>query len=404
MSLTYTRLRQMHFRKSLAERFRGLGRTVLVIAVFLGVYCIFVVEGIVATLANGLILFSNSQTTLTYRFSIIFAWQMVTLWLLWSLRSLIFMTSAESFFSTLPIPKRAIWSADVFIALQCYSFLWVPILVVFYMLWSREPSEMALAASVSYFVMVGVGLMLNIFLLRGEYLRAANMALPLFLLVILHPQTILGCVIMIGASVMTATPIIYTRQRSIAVAKPFTCRHPIYDRLALASSLVLPVSINVLRDTLIGRGIGLLGAFAFSLSLLAGHTHGDSLAKGLFISLVAAASAALYRLPTMIRSTVLDKLNFLAGSRRFRWRVTVFATGLPVTVFVICLAVSWEIANRALPVGVTDHVLPFYAIYFYAALFLLEGLTAILSTREMKWLLPTAHFVVTLVLLTTSLA
>lgn len=403
MSLDYLRLRQLHFKKSLTERFQGLGRTVLVIAVFLGVYCIFAAAGIIVTLANGLILFSYPQTTLTDRFSIICAWQIATLGLLWSLRSLIFMTSAESFFSTLPIPKKVVWRSDVFIALQCYSFLWLPLLLVLYMLWSREPPERALAASVSYSVMVGVGLMLNIFLLRGEYYRAVNMTLPLFLLVILQPQNLLDCVITLGASVLTAILIIFTRQRGTAIVKPRTCSRSIYDRLALASSLVLPISINVLRDPLIGRGISLLGAFTLSLSLLAGHTHSASLAKGLLIGLMAAASAALYRLPTMIRSTVFDKLNFLAGRRRFRWRVTVFATGLPVAIFVICLGASWVIANRALPVGVTDHVLPFYAIYFYIALLLLGGLITILSTRVMKWLLPTAHFVVTLILLTVSL-
>lgn len=403
MSLNYARLRQLHFQKGLAERFQGLGRTVLAIVIFFGVPCIFVIAGITVALANGLILLSYPKTTLTDRFSVMLAWQIMTLGLLWSLRSLIFMTNVESFFSTLPIPKRAVCRADVFIALQCYSFLWLPLLLVLYMLWSREPPERALAASVSYSVMVCVGLMLNIFLLRGEYRRAVNMTLPLFLLVMLQPHNLLGFVIMLGASVLTAALIICTRQRCIAIVEPFTRSRSIYDRLALASSLVLPVSINVLRDPLIGRGIGLLGAFTSSLSLVAGHAHSASLAKGLFIGLMAVASAALYRLPTMIRSTVLDRLNFLAGHRRFRWRVTVFATGLPVAIFVICLGASWEIANRALPVGITDHVLPSYAIYFYTGLFLLGGLIAILSTRVMRWLLPTAHFVVTLVLLTASL-
>jgi hypothetical protein len=171
----------------------------------------------------------------------------------------------------------------------------------------------------------------------------------------------------------------------------------------MASALVLPVSINVLRDSLVVRGACLFGAWALALTLLAGHAPGVGLATALLIGLMAVASAILYRLPGMIRSIVLNRLDFLAGHRRLRWRVTVFAAGLPVALFVICLAASWGIASYALPVGISESALPSYTLYFYIGLFVLGALTATRSDKVVRWLTPIAHFALTLILLMAAL-
>lgn len=55
------------------------------------------------------------------------SWQLVTLGLLWLLRRMIFMCDVESFLSALPISGRAVWRADLLIAMQCYSVLWLPL-------------------------------------------------------------------------------------------------------------------------------------------------------------------------------------------------------------------------------------------------------------------------------------
>jgi hypothetical protein len=271
------------------------------------------------------------------------------------------------------------------------------------MLWNRQPPTQALIACASYLVMIGIGLVLNVLLLRGAYRRAVIMALPMLVLMVIRPQSALGAVALLGVAALAVTMSIRMQPRRSAIGPPAGCRCAFHERLAMASAFVLPVSVNVLRDSLVVRGACLFGAWALALTLVAGHAHGVDLATALLIGLMAMASAILYRLPTMIRSTVLNRLDFLAGHRRFRWRATVLAAGLPVALFVICLGASWEIANHALPVGTSDSVLPFYTLYFYAGLFVLGALAATWSHKVMRWLTPIAHFALTLILLMATL-
>ena len=46
MSLSYARLRQLHFRKSMAEHFRDMGRTAIIVVVFFGWSGILAIAGI----------------------------------------------------------------------------------------------------------------------------------------------------------------------------------------------------------------------------------------------------------------------------------------------------------------------------------------------------------------------
>src|SRR5699024_8850679 len=105
------------------------------------------------------------------------------------------------------------------------------------------------------------------------------------------------------------------------------------------------------------------------------------LATALLTGLMAVASAVLYRLPTMIRSAVLNRLDFLAGHRRFRRRVMVLAAGLPAILFVMCLGVSWTMASHALPAGTSASVLPSSTLFFYTGLFVLGALAASWSQK-----------------------
>ncbi|HEX7339015.1 MAG TPA: hypothetical protein VF271_03675 [Rhodanobacteraceae bacterium] len=403
MSLSYARLRQLHFLQGAADRFQGLGRTAITVVAFLGVLGVLAIAGMVVVLANGLMALASAQTAPVERLGVVLGWQLVTLGLLWSLRRLIFMREADSFLSILPIPKRAVWHADVLIALQCYSVLWLPLAWVLCMLWSRQPPMQALVACVSYLVMIGTGLVLNVLLLRGAYRHAAIMALPLLVLVLIEPQSTSGAVALLGVTVLTAAMAISMRPRRLSTGPITGHRRAFDERLAIASALVLPVSANVLRDSLVVRGACLFGAWALALMLLAGHAPGVDLATALLIGLTAVASAVLYRLPMMIRDTVLDRLDFLAGHHRFRWRVTALAAGLPAALFVVCLCVSWVIASHALPDGTSASVLPSCTLYIYAALFVLGALAASWPHKVMRWLTPIAHFAITLILLMVTL-
>lgn len=403
MSLSYARLRQLHFRKSMAEHFRGMGRTAIIVVVFFGWSGILAIAGIVTTLAEGLVALTYQQTAPIERAGVVLSWQLVTLGLLWSLRRMIFMCDAESFLSALPIPERAVWRADLLIAMQCYSVLWLPLAWLLYMLWSRLPPTPALFACVSYLVMIGTGLVLNLLLLRGAYRRAGVIALPMLVLMAIRPQSALGADTLLGMVVLALITAVRMHPLRPATSRPAGRGRACYERLAVASAMVLPISLHALRESLIVRGVCLLGAWALAMTLFAGHAPGIGLATALLIGLMATASATLYRLPALIRSTVLSRLDFLAGHRRFRWRVTVFAAGLPTMLFAICLGASWATASHALPVARSDAALPIYPIYFYVALFVLGALGTTRPRDAMRWLTPTAHFSLTLVLLMAAL-
>jgi len=403
MSLSYARLRQLHFRKSLADQFRGMGRTAIIVVGFLGGAGVLAVAEMLTVLANGLMALTSPYTAPVERLGVVLSWQLVTLGLLWSLRRAMFMREAGSFLSALPISERTVWRADLLIAMQCYSILWLPLGWLLYMLWRRLPPTQALLACVSYLVMIGSGLVLNLLLLRGAYRRAGMMALPLLALMVIRPQSAPGVVALLGTTLLAVLVAVRTRPRRPATSPPPGYGRACYERMAVTSALVLPVSLHELRESLVVRGTCLLGAWALAMALLAGHAPGIGLATALLIGLSAMASVALYRLPALIRSTVLGRLDFLSGHRRFRWRVTVFAVGLPAALFAIGLGASWEAARHALPVGTSDLVLPSYPLYFYAGLFVLGVLGAAWPRDVMRWLVPAAHFALTLVLLMAAL-
>jgi len=148
MSLSYARLRQLHFRMSLADQFRGIGRTVIIVAGFLGGAGVLAVAEMLTVLANGLMALTYSFTAPVERLGVVLGWQLVTLGLLWTLRRVMFMQDADSFLSALPIPERSVWRADLLIAIQCYSILWLPLGWLLYVVWRRLPPTQALLACV----------------------------------------------------------------------------------------------------------------------------------------------------------------------------------------------------------------------------------------------------------------
>ena len=403
MSLGYARLRQWHFRRALADRFRGMGRTAIVAVGFLGGAGVLAVAELLTVLANGLMALTAAHLPAVERLGVVLGWQLATLGLLWSLRGAIFMREAEPFLATLPIPARAVWRADALIAVQCYSILWLPLGWLLVALWRRLPPAPALLACVSYLVLVGCGLLFNLLWLRGAYRRAAAMALPLLVLVAIRPQSAPGVAVLLCATLLAAWTAVRTRPQRPATSLPPGRARAWRERIAVASALALPVSLHALREPLAVRGGCLLGAWALAMALRAGHTPAVGLATALLIGLSAMASLALYRLPALIRGTVLARLDFLAGHRRFRRRLTAFAAALPTALFATGLGASWETARHALPAVTVAGALPTYPLYIYAGLFVLGALASAWPRKATRWLLPVAHFALTLVLLMATL-
>ncbi len=402
MRLTYARLRQMHFRKSMADRFRGMGKTALIAVACIGGAGLVPIIWMMHSLVDGLMALSSPDTAAIERAGVLLGWQLLSLGLLWSLRRSIFMQEAESFFATLPISSRAVWRADVLIALQCLSILLVPLAWLFYMLWNHLQPMQASVAHGSYLLMTSVGLMVNLLLLRGMCRHAVVMALPMLGLLVMTPQSTLGFIVLAATATLAATIVVRMKLPQAATQSGGRVRAG-YERLALVTALVLPVSIHELRERLLIHAACLLGAGTFALTLLAGQEPDVGLANGLLIGLMAVASVTLYRLPMMIRSTVLSRFDFLAGHRHFRRRVMAFAVASPVVLFLACLGASWAIARHALPAGSTDGALPSYPLYFYACLFGVGALVTIWSRTLARWVIPTAHFALTMILLMVAL-
>ncbi|MEO6228387.1 MAG: hypothetical protein ABIO61_11110 [Thermomonas sp.] len=227
--------------------------------------------------------------------------------------------------------------------------------------------------------------------------------LPMLVMMVITPQSTPGSVGLVGTAVLTATLAVRMQLPQPTMAQPAGRARAGYERLALATALVVPVSTHDLRESLIVRAACLLGACAFALMLIARHAPDIGLATGLLIGLMAVASVTLYRLPMMIRSIVLDLFDFLAGHREFRRRITAFAVVPPAALFLICVGASWEIARRALPAGASDLALPAYPLYFYACLFVSGALATIWSRKLARWVIPTAHFALTMILLMVAL-
>ncbi|GAB3037528.1 hypothetical protein GCM10027285_21490 [Oleiagrimonas citrea] len=404
MSLSYARLRQLHFRRSLAERFRGMAKTAVVGMGFFGSAGVFAIVSLMVVLADGLMALMHTHVGLSERLGILLGWQCVTLELLWLLHGAIFMRDAEPFLATLPIPDAAVWRADLRIVMQCYSVLWLPLIWLLYMLWSQGPSLQAVSASVSYLVMVGAGMVLNVLLLRNAYRRAAVMVLPMLVLMVFRPQSVLGAVAMLVTAAVAMTFAVRPRRARFQALRSTGRSRAIFERIALASALVVPASWHALRESLVVRGGYLLGAWALAMTLLAGHAPSVGLATALLIGLMAIASAALYRLPVLVRGMMLERLDFLAGHCAFRRRVTWFAVLPPVVLFSLCMSAYWQTAVHALPPGTSHAALPSYPLLGYAGLFAVGAFSANWTRDTMRWLMPTAHVVLTLIFLTVALS
>lgn len=403
MSLNYAHLRQLHFRQHASERLRGMKRTTIVVLAFFGSSGLAALAYLIVVLARGLMALTSPHTEPLERLGIILGWQCVTLGLLWSLRSAIFMPDAEPFLSTLPIPERTVWRADMLIAAQCYSVLWLPLIWLAYTLWDRWSPVQALLASTSYLIMIGVSMALNMLLLRGAYRRVAVLMLPMIVLLATPPQSLAGTMILLGTTACAIAVAIRQRPTRRHGIRPASRLRGGYERLAMASALVVPVSLHVLRESLVARGVCLLGSWALAMTLVAGHAPDTHLATALLIGLPAIASATLYRLPAFMHSTVLEQLDFLSGHRRFRQRVTLLTSASPMLLFAACLLGAWVTAQQVLSGGMSDAVLPHYPLYLYAGLFVLGAVGAHWTRDTMRWLTPTAHFVLTLILLIVAL-
>lgn len=337
MTANYLAVRKAHFRFTLKSWFRGLDKAVIAAIGALQ----FILSAIVLMLLYGLSValgkLADPTADLLQRGAVVAGWQAASFVLLRSLREAALMPRARAFFDTLPIPITQELRADLWLSALGYSLLWLPVAwVAFDPLGDSSGAAPALLLALAELVLIS--LCVNITWLRGTCREAllAMAALAAFAWLgkpgAAWEAARVGCVLAAGWALWSS----YLPRKAHMPRR----RRAAGGRLALASGLVLPLLLDELRSNLLVR-TGFIGAtFAACLLVIALRTN-DTSDASVLVFVAAMATLALYSLPSLIRSTLLGKLEFLAGQPRFARRMRLAAYGIPAAIFAATLALAW---------------------------------------------------------------
>ena len=399
MATSYLALRQLHFRHQLVERWRGLDRIVLVGAGLLSWGLLYAVLGLMLALSHALLTLTEAGTPTDMRCLTVIGWQGLTFSILWLARPILFMRTIDAFVASLPVSARSIWLADILMALQCYSIVWLPLLCLPYMIWRQLPPLQALLACIAFIVMVAVGLLFNLLLLRKAMTSATAMLLPLLGMVFFQPQSFIGFTALIGTGLLaTFVAFRLLRRSSDKRAPPPALTAPL-SGFHQATALVLPIAWHVLHDTLIWRSGMLLASLGLSLALPSLRPTDPRLPEAAMIMCAALTSMMLYGMPALISRTVLDRLDFLAGHRGYRRRVILCSTALASSIFCMMLWICWLISRHLMAAKAPHPVADLYPMIIFCALFIAGVWMAFKIYISARWIMPTAHLALVLILM-----
>lgn len=399
MATSYLALRQLHFRHELVERWRGLDRIVLVGAGLLSWGIVYAVLGLILALSHALLTLTEAGTPTDMRWLTVIGWQGLTFSILWLARPILFMRTIDAFVASLPVSARSIWLADILMALQCYSLLWLPLLCLPYMIWRQLPPLQAFLACMAFAIMVAVGLLFNLLLLRKAMTSATAMLLPLLVMVFFQPQSFIGFTALIGTGLLTTFAAFRLLRRSSEKRAQPPAPAPPLSGFHQATALVLPIAWHVLHDTLIWRSGMLLASLGLSLALPSLRPTDPRLPEAAMIMCAALISVMLYGMPALISRAVLTRLDFLAGHRGFRRRVILCSTMLASLIFCTMLSACWLISSHLMAAGAPHPKAILYPVIMFFALFIAGVWMALKISISLRWIMPTAHLTLMLILL-----
>jgi hypothetical protein len=385
VTANYFALRKAHFRFTLKSWFRGLDKAVIAAVAVLQFMLTAIVIMVLYGLALALGKLADPAADLLQRGAVVAGWQLVSFILLRSLREAALMPRARAFFDTLPIPIAQELRADLWLSALGYTFLWLPVAwVAFDPLGEANGPAPGLIIALAGLVLIS--LCVNITWLRGAGREAlmALAALAAFALLrapgAAWEAARFGCVLLAGWALWRS----YLPRKARAPRR----RRAAGGRLALASGLVLPLLLHELRANVLVRA-GVIGAtFAACLLVIALRTN-DTSGASVLVFVAATATLALYTLPALIRSTLLGKLEFLAGQPRFARRMRLATYGIPVAIFAAALALAW-IFDGSQQRGVEA--------LLFSALFLLGVTGARLKWHPTSWVMPFLTLVALIIL------
>jgi len=346
VAATYFDLRLSHYRHTLKNTFRGLDKALLAVIAALQFILTAIVMVLLIGLGQALTQLVRDDADMAARFAVIGAWQAASFILLRSLREATFMPRPRVFFEALPLNAVDKLRADLLLSLASYSLLWLPVGWVL-----ADPMGQARgnlpAMLATLLELVSLSLCLNVTLLRGAR-GAAGMALC-----VLGYAFAAGRGITMEAARAAAALLAawlwwrsYLPGRSRAALPPR--RGAALEWLALRSGLVVPLLLNELRSNLLVR-LGFIAATLLGCLLVIHFRTNDTSTASVVVFVAAVAALALYTLPALCRTTLLEKLPFLAGQPAFAARMRAWLYAIPTLLFIAAIATSWPFDHSGRP-------------------------------------------------------
>jgi hypothetical protein len=338
VTTNYLAIRHAHFRITLRHWLEDLDKALIAIAAALTFILTAIVAMLVYGMAQALSKLADPATPPAQRIAVIVAWQALSFILLRALREAVLMPRAAPFFDSLPVPSSRKLRADLVLALLSYSFLWLPVAwVLIDPLGERRGTAIVAAGELAALAVLSVTL--NLAGLRGRPFHAGICALAFAGFA--WPADFRWIEPMRMLCAALAAWVLWRSYQPGAVRAPSKrSRNALADGLALRSGLVVPLLANELRANLLVRLGVVLGTLAACLGVIALRTNDTSNASVLLF-VAAAAALALYSLPTLIRNTLLNRLQFLAGQSAFVRRMRPGVYLIPTALFCGALCSAW---------------------------------------------------------------
>jgi hypothetical protein len=334
--MTYFELRQRHFTTTLRNWFRGLDKTIIALVAVLQFILTALATVVVMGLAWGLGRFLDPAADLATRAAVVAAWQCASWILLRALAEPAFMPRARRFIDALPVVPSRKMQADLALAALAYSFLWVPVLWILFTPHTGEPGRAALTLA----ELAGLSLCVNIPALRGAWRHAVGALLALGVFAAIPGQGLVAELARLAATALGATALWLTYLPGARPAALPARASAFADRLALRTGLVLPLLAHELRANLLVR-LGLIASTLAACLIVIRLRTNDTSTVSVVVFVAAVATLALYRLPALIRSTLLTKLHFLAGHPEFPRRIRFSTYLLPTALFAGSILAAW---------------------------------------------------------------
>ena len=374
--MTYFELRQRHFTTTLRGWFRGLDKAVIGLVAALQFILTAIAAVLLLALARGLELLVDPTTGAAERVGVVGAWQVASWILLRALREAAFMPRARGFMDALPVTAPARLRADVVLAALAYSLLWAPMIWVL-LAPSTEPR--AYAHVVGAFAGLALtSLCVNIAWLRGAALQALVALAALAIFASVPGRTTGAELVRLGATLVGAAAL-WSAYLPGARRAAVPARGAAFaDRLSLRTGLVLPLLAHSLRSNLLVR-LGVIAATLGACLVVIRLRTNDTSTVSVVVFVAAVAALALYRLPALIRNTLLSNLHFLAGHPEFPRRLRFTAHALPTLLFAGAITAAWPFDRSGTAVRDAG---------IFAALYLLGVAGTRAGWAAMNWLIP----------------